>query len=127
MTALALLYYHTGKNQLSLHYVNKLLRLNPKDVIIKKLKANLSLKEDNIQESIEAFSQIVSTDAKLKEFYHTLDNNKNNKIIKTIKDKTKTIESQESKSKKDWLDLSLLHFFDGRPEKAMEYLKTASK
>lgn len=122
-TALALLYYHTERPELALRQVNVLLAKSPEDKVLLGLSARISLRGDDLRQASAGFRKLAARDPELKSFYGTLRDSVPQEKKKSIHKKREKIETQEKKSAKDMLDLSLLQFFDGDPTKAFETLE----
>ncbi len=126
ITALALLYFHTGKLELCEKYLLGMLKLDPNDLVAKRLKANLKLRQDNLEDSIMAFKDLAKEDPKIKEFYYALQSWHNPGQKKNIETKKKKIAEKENKDAKDLLDLSLMSLFEGNADVALDYLLEAN-
>ena len=125
LTALALLYYHTQRYELSLKYVQRLIRNSPEDSVLKKLYAKLNLMKGDLSSSIEAYKEAVENDSALKEMYDELSKEQSALQKQKIIIKKRMYERKQDKKAKDWLDLSVLTFFNGEPAMAMDYLLKA--
>lgn len=122
-TALALLYFHTDRPELALRQVNILLAKTPEDKVLLGLSAKISLKGDDLRQAAAGFKKLAARDPELKTFYTSLRESVPQEKKKSISKKRENIETQERKTAKDMLDLSLLQFFDGDPTKAFETLE----
>lgn len=127
LTALALLYFHSGRRELALRYINRLLGRYPEDRIILRLKANLTLDDGDITESISLMKKMAAEDPDLEEFHRALDTSTESETRREIRNRKENLEQKKGKDSRDWFDLSLLSFFDGDPEKALDYLAKSSE
>jgi len=125
MVALALLFFHSKRYEESLYYVDKILGVNPNDSGVQKLRASLKLETGDINESLSSYKKVIKNDKKVLEMYDILNKGKLKAKRKEIKKKRSGLESKNTKSAKDWFDLSFLTLFDGQAEKAIEYLQNA--
>ncbi|MDH5720574.1 MAG: tetratricopeptide repeat protein [Spirochaetia bacterium] len=125
LTALALLYFHTKRYELSLKYVQRLITNSPKDGLLKKLYARLKLIEGDLGDSIEAYKEIAENDPALREMYQELEKEQSLLQKQKVIIKKRMYERKTDKKPKDWLDLSVLSFFNGEPASAMDYLLKA--
>lgn len=126
LTALALLYFHNGRHDLCKKYVDILSRNKVKDIVVERLKANLSLAEGDIEQSLMKFHEIADTDPKLKKFYKSYKATQTGEQKQNLQVKKENLESKKNKTAKDNFDLSLLSLFDGDFTTAIEYLTRAN-
>lgn len=127
MTALALLYFHTDRLGLCEKIIARLLAINPEDGVTQRLKANLSLKGGDVKESIIAFRDLAEKDTKLQDFYRSLNSTQRPEQKRKMAIKKKGLVAKPKKEARDWLDLSLLTFFEGDPQTALDYLLEATE
>lgn len=126
LTALTLLYHHTGRSDQALRMAEILLSKNPDDVVLQKLKAGLMLQKNDIRQAVSAMKVLARKDKQLTSFYATMRTGITEPQRKRISGAKKEILQKKSKNNKDLFDLSLLHFFEGEPEKALDILALAA-
>lgn len=125
LSALALLYHQTKRFDLASAIVEKLLRINPNDISAKRIQASLSLKKENLSESIEILQEISERDPTLKQLYRSLEEplaGRKGEMQQRIAE----LQAIETPDTQDIFDLSLLNFFNGNPKEALENLKKLS-
>ncbi len=127
ITALALLYFHSGKKELALKYVDMLLLKDPDDIVMQRLRANLTLDTGDIASAIATMRKIAARDSRLKSFYSSVQQNMSAEQVRELQEKRRVLEQQPVKTEKDMLDLSLLAFFAGDSDKALGYLLQATE
>jgi len=123
-TALALLYFHTDRPELALRQVNILLAKNPEDKVLLALSAKINLKGGDLRQASAGFKKLAARDTELKTFYGALREQVAPEKKNEIRTKRETIEAKTGKTARDMLDLSLLQFFDGDPQKAFATLES---
>ena len=121
--ALISLHFHCNQHRTVAKYLKKLEEIGGNDTIVQKIKAKLYLETGNILYSISVFKKIVSIDKEslsLKEiFKQNISKSTQNQIIS----KNKELQQKKYKTKKDILDISLLHLFNGNFADAISELE----
>lgn len=126
LTALTLLYHHTGRDAQALRMAEILLTKNPEDPVLQKLRAALMLKKNDIRQAASSLKALVRKDKQLASFYATVRTGISDNQRKNISSVRKSITDKKTKNRKDLFDLSIIHFFEGEPEKALDILALAA-
>ncbi|RME92045.1 MAG: tetratricopeptide repeat protein [Candidatus Hydrogenedentota bacterium] len=124
LTAKALVLFHLQQFRQCEVLVNRLIAQFPNDVVLERLKASLLLEKDDPMASAKVLKKMVNHDPKLKIFQDSLQQSfeKNPEAKERIAKKYAEKKAEGVKSRQDLLDLSLLSFFQGDAEAAMDYL-----
>ncbi|MDW8307128.1 MAG: tetratricopeptide repeat protein [Leptospiraceae bacterium] len=115
--ALVLLYLELDKKNLAAQYLEKLLQKKPKDSYLLRLKAKLLLQENDLPQAIGLLQEIASADKRVNDIAKDLSH-----LQDIMRDKKQKILDKKKLNKRDLFDLSMLEFFSGNPQRALEIL-----
>lgn len=123
LTALVLLYQKWGKFELAQKYLDILLRKKPKEELYLRLKAALLIEGKDLGNSIKILQDLAVSDSRIQEIKENLAKYFSDEQKRTIEQKRNKILSKQNPSKQEIIDLSLIEFFLGDPQKALKLLE----
>ncbi len=117
----------------ALSICEQFLKIFPNDLVLKNLHAGILFQLGKSEAFIEELKEITEKDENYKSFENYLNkmrkerNKEHIEFLEEVQKKLiqKSIELEEKKDKKTYLDLSILSLFSGNKEEALEYLKKA--
>jgi len=122
LSALAFLYHEMGNSELALSTVRKLISRRSNDISIQRLYAALQIETGNFEQALSLLSSLAPSDPKLKKFYDTLEQSLQPRKQELL-EKLEKLESISEPNALDLFNSSLLSFFTGSPQEAIEKLK----
>lgn len=124
-SALVLLYGKIGDRVSCRNYLEKLREIDPKNPLLDREEIIFQREESSETSQILLFRKKTSHDPELKEITKSLQKPEHKVLLQNIEAKSRKISNKESKSEKDYFDLSLISLMKGEGEEAMDYLLNA--
>ena len=126
-SAMVILNLKKKDHKKSLSYLKKLESLGEDKHILQRLKARVLLEKGDIKNSIELLKTMSQENPDIQKFNSAMKEKLPFLKKKELLLKKETIEKKTEKDPSEWLNLSLLLFFEGDIKKAMDSLKKALK
>ncbi|MDM7988254.1 MAG: tetratricopeptide repeat protein [Smithella sp.] len=125
LTALAIIYYNTGRYDRSLRLLDKLIQIDADDIKIRELKSDILLKTGRINESAAEIKVIKRKSEGYRfydEFIKSIPVETLTDRLGTIDDKIKSLNDKVFADSSSLISLSLCHLFKGETDEAIDYL-----
>jgi tetratricopeptide (TPR) repeat protein len=130
LIALAVIYYQTGRLELSLKLLDGILRTDPGDINIRELKADILLKTGAIDESVSEIKAIKRRADKYKyfdEFIQSVPVEIYTDRYGSIDEKIDSLNARINEDSNNLISLSLCYLLKGDTDTAIDYLFNARK
>lgn len=130
MTALAIIYYNTGRFSLSLKLLNLLLQNDTENIKMRELKSDILLKLGHLEESSNEIKTLLKKSDGFRyfdEFVKSIPIDVFTDKYGTLENKIKVLNNKSYHDSNNLISLSLCYLFNGDTETAIDYLYKIKK